>query len=43
MGSVVLFICGCRLVLYSAGSGVNSLHVLSGFFCPNFIHLLQVV
>ena len=40
MGSVVLSICRCSLVLYSAGSGVNNVLVLSGFsmscvfFCP---------
>ena len=39
MGSAVLFILRSRLLLYSAGSGVNRVHVdLSGFsvslFCP---------
>ena len=40
MGSVVLFILRARLLLYSAGSGVNRVQVvLSGFsvrlFCPD--------
>ena len=29
MGSGLLFICRCRFVLYSAKSGVNSVHVVS--------------
>ena len=31
MGSVLLFIVRSRLLVYSAGSGVNSVQVLSGF------------
>ena len=44
MGSEVLFILRSRLLLYSAGSGVNRVQVLSGcsvVFCPgkNFMYV----
>ena len=40
MGSAVLFILRSRLLLYSAGSGVNKVQVLSGF-SVRFLYFVQ--
>ena len=40
MGSVVFYICRCSMVLYSAGSDANSVHVvLSGLIMLSFVQV----
>ena len=42
MGSVMLSICRCKLVLYSAGSGVNSVHVVMSGLSMRLLFLVHV-
>ena len=41
MGSAVLFILRSRLLLYSAGSGVNRVHVFLSRFCMRLFCFVQ--
>ena len=42
MGSIVLFICRCKMVLYYARSGVNSVHVVLSGLSMRLLYFVHV-